>query len=203
MASLDGHLPAESVEVSLTLSPRAARCTLVQEGQTDRSVTSRFKIAPLRNPRIKCASRGHVAYEKAVEVPDGQLETELSIRLERAEVAAVSNVQPPRTPSTTKIIPETKTPRSDRDAGSTKAPIKSPPLSASGPSYLSINTRPWTKVYVDGRFVRNTPLMRYEVPSGAHRVTLINEDFNIRETVTVRVQPGENKTVIRNLANSQ
>ena len=69
----------------------------------------------------------------------------------------------------------------------------------SGPAYISVNTRPWTKVYVDGRFVRNTPLMRHQVTPGTHRLTLINEDFNIRQTVSVRVKAGETKQIVRNL----
>ncbi len=66
--------------------------------------------------------------------------------------------------------------------------------------FLSVNTRPWTKVYVDGRFIMNTPLMRYRLSAGAHRLTLINEDLNIRETLSVQIKAGENKQIVRNLS---
>ncbi len=75
----------------------------------------------------------------------------------------------------------------------------SPTPSKTGRGYLSVNTRPWTKVYVDGRFIMNTPLMRYELPAGPHRLTLINEDRNIRETVDVRIEAGQDSRVIRDL----
>jgi hypothetical protein len=46
-------------------------------------------------------------------------------------------------------------------------------------------------VVVDGRPIGNTPQMSISLPPGSHRVELINEQFNIHETLTVQIQPGE------------
>ena len=56
---------------------------------------------------------------------------------------------------------------------------------------LLINSTPWSQVIVDGRVIGNTPQMNISLPSGSHRVELVNEQFNVRETLTVQITPGE------------
>ena len=38
--------------------------------------------------------------------------------------------------------------------------------------------------------------MNISLPAGQHRVTLVNSDFNIRQTVTVNIRAGETETKI-------
>jgi hypothetical protein len=80
-------------------------------------------------------------------------------------------------------------------------PRRPPPVSApAGRGVLRINSRPWSQVFVDGQLVGNTPQMNIELPSGTHRVTLVNPDFGIRETVTVAIRPDETTTKIVTLS---
>jgi serine/threonine protein kinase len=60
-----------------------------------------------------------------------------------------------------------------------------------GNGTLMINTRPWSQVIVDGRVIGNTPQMSISLSPGAHRVELVNPQFNIRETLTVQIRSGE------------
>jgi len=68
-----------------------------------------------------------------------------------------------------------------------------------GNGTLRINTRPWSQVFVDGQLIGNTPQMNIPLRAGAHRVTLVNSDFNIRETVSVTITAGQTETRVLTL----
>lgn len=65
-------------------------------------------------------------------------------------------------------------------------------------SFLVINTNPWSRVYVDGRFIGNTPIVRHRVRAGRHRVRFETED-GIEEEITISVDEGEVIRLIRQL----
>lgn len=65
---------------------------------------------------------------------------------------------------------------------------------ASGTGTLKINSIPWSQVYVDNRLIGNTPQTAITLPAGDHRVTLINPDFQIREVLSVHIDPGQTVT---------
>ncbi len=68
-----------------------------------------------------------------------------------------------------------------------------------GTGTLRINTRPWSQVYVDGALIGNTPQMNIPLRAGTHRVTLVNTEFNIRETITVNIAAGATETKVLTL----
>jgi len=78
------------------------------------------------------------------------------------------------------------------DAGA--EPIASPPPIR---SYLTVTTRPWTEVFLDGRWVRHTPMMNYEVTPGAHTIRLVNEEAGVDDTIEIAVEAGERLFVRR------
>ncbi len=57
------------------------------------------------------------------------------------------------------------------------------------PGRLSLNTRPWSKVYVGRRLLGTTPIGRAEVPSGTVRLRLVDRDGTVHRR-TVRVPSG-------------
>jgi len=61
---------------------------------------------------------------------------------------------------------------------------------AGPPGRLSLNTRPWSKVYVGNRLLGTTPIGNVEVPSGPVRLRLVDRDGQ-EHTRTVSVPPGE------------
>jgi hypothetical protein len=207
VSPISRQLQPENVTVTLALTPSKAKCTLFQEGQDGESVGETFKVMPHRNPRLECKASGFEPHSAPITLPpDGALVASLNVSLlEKGGASAPlpnpnpEKVRPPRQPDkVAQVNQPDKVPPQQPDK--VQQPEKTPPQSPTkGAGYLSVNTRPWTKVYVDGRFIRNTPLMRHELPSGAHRLTLINEDFNIRETVPVQIKAGENTAVVRNL----
>jgi serine/threonine-protein kinase len=60
---------------------------------------------------------------------------------------------------------------------------------AAPPGQLSINTRPWSRVFVGSRLLGTTPIGGVEVPSGAVRLRLVDRD-GVEHTRTVTVPEG-------------
>ncbi len=84
--------------------------------------------------------------------------------------------------------------------GSVGITTDTPPAAAAQGNfgYLRINSRPWSKIIVDGLDTGlNTPQTSYRVTPGTHQVTLYNPQFNIRETITIRVSAGETATITK------
>ena len=50
------------------------------------------------------------------------------------------------------------------------------PIELGGEGIVTISSLPRAKVYVDGEFVRTTPLFRHTVPSGAREIELKTKD---------------------------
>jgi hypothetical protein len=91
-----------------------------------------------------------------------------------------------RTPATTST--GSATPR-------TSSGTNEPGAARGGTGFLSVNTLPWAAVEVDGRSVGNTPVLRHELRAGDHRVTLIVQAWNIRQTRRVVIRAGETAIV--------
>lgn len=54
---------------------------------------------------------------------------------------------------------------------------------------LSVNSEPWSVVYVDGVKVRNTPLVRHRLRAGRHHVRLVNAGRKLSAVRTVKIKP--------------
>lgn len=74
------------------------------------------------------------------------------------------------------------------------------PAAAGETGVLRINSRPWSKVIVDGRFVGNTPQTNLVLGAGRHTVTLVNPEFGLQRVLTVTVKADETITEIVELA---
>jgi serine/threonine-protein kinase len=64
--------------------------------------------------------------------------------------------------------------------------------------FLTINTRPWTTVFVNGRRIGPTPIGRLRVRAGALRLRLVDEAGTTHRR-GVRVRPGQHRTVFYEL----
>lgn len=89
-------------------------------------------------------------------------------------VAAPATPAEPKTPKTPPPPPAAETPKGD------------PPPAASGPSATSltiISAPPFAEVFLDGRFLGNTPLKNQSVPYGRHRLQVSHRRFKAMDTV--------------------
>ncbi|MBJ73616.1 MAG: hypothetical protein CMN31_20215 [Sandaracinus sp.] len=69
----------------------------------------------------------------------------------------------------------------------------------SAPGSVSINTRPWSKVYVGSRLLGTTPIGRAEVPAGNVRLRIVDRDGN-EHARSVSVMTGEDTRVFYDLS---
>jgi serine/threonine protein kinase len=63
---------------------------------------------------------------------------------------------------------------------------------------LTVNANPWGKVYLNGRFLRNTPVLKHPVRAGMVTVTVENPKLGKR-TIPVRIKPNQDNSVIVDL----
>jgi serine/threonine protein kinase len=57
--------------------------------------------------------------------------------------------------------------------------------------FLTLDTVPWTTVYLGKRKLGETPLIKVPVPSGALELSLINSEEGVKESYLAKVKPGE------------
>lgn len=63
--------------------------------------------------------------------------------------------------------------------------------------YLTINTMPWARVFIDGRDTgRNTPVREMRLPAGRHTIGLRTND-GVMHAVQVTIGPGERERIVR------
>jgi serine/threonine-protein kinase len=74
-------------------------------------------------------------------------------------------------------------------------PPRPAPKRATG--FLTLDSIPWTQVYLDGKKIGDTPLLRVPVPAGTLHLTLRNDEKGIKQKVEVEVAAG--KTAVRQL----
>lgn len=61
------------------------------------------------------------------------------------------------------------------------------------PGFLTLDTRPWTVVYVDGVYAGSTPLFRHKLAPGAHTLTLVNEGAGVLTHEDIVVDEGRTR----------
>ena len=64
-----------------------------------------------------------------------------------------------------------------REPRGVRTPVARRSQQVKAPGYLSINSRPWAEVSVDGRVVGNTPQIKIRVTPGRHHLVLAREGF--------------------------
>lgn len=62
---------------------------------------------------------------------------------------------------------------------------------------LTLDTSPWTEVYLKGRKLGDTPLVDFSLPVGIHVLTVVNEQKGVRRAIEVEVQAG--RTTVKKL----
>lgn len=185
-------LTLRAVSVQFTSSPSAATVTLVR-GTERRSVGSTPISADVDVSGgawiVQMEHAGYRDYEAPLIIAAGQTSASISATMEAAaRSTGVSRPQPQPSAVVVAAVPR---------LGARVGPSTTPPESGGGGGgvgTLRINTRPWSQVFVDGRLIGNTPQMNISLPAGAHTITLVNSEFNIRETISVTIHAGQTET---------
>jgi hypothetical protein len=80
-----------------------------------------------------------------------------------------------------------------------KGPSTPPPSTGGAPGKLSVQTKPWSTVYINGRKIKNTPLVNYSLKPGTYTVTVENPTYSIKKTYRVKIKPGATTTLVKTL----
>ncbi len=59
------------------------------------------------------------------------------------------------------------------------------------PGKLTLDTQPWTRVFLRGRKLGDTPLINVTLPAGRHQLKLVNEEKNISTLIEVEIRSGK------------
>lgn len=77
-------------------------------------------------------------------------------------------------------------------------PGRGPHIGRGGPyGYMRVNTKPWTRIYVDGRYKGTTPKLRIKLRAGRHRICLKSKPRNINFCKIITIRPGKILTFVR------
>jgi serine/threonine-protein kinase len=143
---------------------------------------------------VQLERSGYRDYEAPLVIAAGQPTGSFVATMDEAPRGGGASRPPPPPQSTTVAITP---PRIGARVGPPAAPTTTTASAGGGgggTGTLRINTRPWSQVFVDGRLIGNTPQMNISLPAGRHSVTLVNSEFNIRETITVEITAGATET---------
>jgi serine/threonine protein kinase len=207
--------PDEVKTVKATLQPKVvmlivkseakgAKVTLLRNGKPvvkNKSAPLTHKLTPESGASYEVVvdARGYDKFKKTLEL-EGQPELVVNAELERT-YASRGYTRPTRTTRTT-----------SSSGGRTMKPHRDPPMrrdppvmrpkpmrpsGGGGTGTLRINTKPWTKIYVDGSYKGNTPKTNLKIPAGRHRLRLVNKEFGISKSYTITIKPGRTKTFVR------
>jgi hypothetical protein len=212
---VDIPMPAAEVMANFTSEPPGAQVTLVVDGKRQALGDSPRKVPvdPSKKYEVVFEKDGYVTVtrpldpskELALASAAGRGEITIAVVLDRAQIAvAPKDPPPPRDPpkDVIKKDPPKDVVKKDppKDSPPPKDPPKDPPKepAVAGTGTLMIGAKPQCKIYVDGKDTGLvTPQRALEVKSGTRRITLVNNDFNIKETFSVEVKPGETAKVIK------
>ncbi|HNW82113.1 MAG TPA: serine/threonine-protein kinase [bacterium] len=65
-------------------------------------------------------------------------------------------------------------------------------------AFISINSRPWANIYINGKLIKSTPIIKFSLPAGTHKIQFKNPKFNIDKIFPVELKPGEHIRMIKN-----
>mgnify|MGYP003449613770 FL=1 len=161
---------------------------------SERGESSRSDSA--RGDRTDSSARAEAAARKAeaAAVPAPAPE-----KLEKPEKAEPTREPEPSAP-TPQVAEEDKADKADKpeDKPAADKPSEpSAPVAESGK--LRVNSRPWSKVFIDGKPYGNTPRLNIELPVGSHVVKLVNDEYHVEKNIEVRISAGQVESVVVNL----
>ena len=68
-----------------------------------------------------------------------------------------------------------------------------------GDGVLSLRSRPWARIFADGKDTGRFPPAELTLPAGKHELRLVNDEGKLRTTCTVVVNPGWTLNLSRDL----
>jgi len=193
-------------------TPPSATVSLIVDGKKEPLGTAPAKspLDPRKVYQVLFEKPGYVSVNRPI-LFTGQAEEKIVVTLEKAGAAMAP--APPQQPVTAPTPPpavEKKAPPPVQVAKTEpkqepKNPMgdvvekKEPPKAAAGGNgTLLLGSKPPCEIYIDGSDTGNhTPQKDIKLPAGKHRITLVNNDFGIKETFTVDIKADQTEKAIK------
>jgi hypothetical protein len=179
-----------------TPEPAPAYVAPVVEAAAPMSPTTRPSSAPPRSPSTRRSQL------KAAEAEDDALSAPMTSRSSerRGSTRRTSSEVADSERATRDAPAPTRSESTASEASSAApAPARARDVAAAGSGMLRINSRPWSKVFVDGTLVGTTPQMAITLSPGQHTIELVNPDLEMSKTVLVDIEPNQLLTKVVNL----
>jgi len=179
---LDSGAVAVLREYAATIQPIVS-LTSDPPGATVRSGSMVLGMTPLEIKTLVQGTKHELHIEKsdfvpqtvAIELAPGE-KKQLSVTLLKVPIAPIAPIARVVNPA---------------PARPTHRPSPSPAAVVETNGYLSVNTKPWTKISIGAEPFGTTPLFRQPLSIGAHQVHLTNEQAKIDVVRSVTIKPGE------------
>ena len=200
------------VELHAALGPALAAAPTPVEPVAVKTVKDEPAVAVKKpdDKPVKLPAPPPVANDKpkAVAAADGKAKATGAGEKKTAPVASLDDK--PKTKKTPASSPSLDLPdekpapkkvaAADKQPDKLVQPVEKAAPSGGGDGYLRLGSKPWTNILVDGKDTGlHTPQTHLKLLAGAHRITLTNPQFNIKETFSVDIKAGETETVIKDL----
>jgi serine/threonine-protein kinase len=131
------------------------------------------------------------ARRNSTPMPPSRPEKPAPSSVELPAAVATSTASPPETvPSE---LPGTTTDKGA--AGLAKPPKPSPRPGAEAVGRLSLQSDPWTFVYLGKKLLGETPLIDVPLKAGQYQLRLVNEESSISTVIEVNIQPSKQTTL--------
>ncbi len=159
---------------------------------------AKVPLDPRHSYQVLFEKPGYVSVNKPVPI-SGALEERIAVTLEKAEpdppkVGVGPRTDPPRPPRTDPpkvgTGPRTDPPKVD--------PPKVDPPKTGGTGTLALGSKPSCEIYVDGASTgKYTPQPALALPAGKRKITLINNEYGIKESFFVEISPDKPAKMIK------
>jgi hypothetical protein len=179
-------LDLKAVELTFKTNPPGAKATLIQgDDRQEIGLTPITKVIDTtKEYQVKYSKDGYTDVVKAVEYPPGQDKIVLAT-VTLWQQQKPTGYKPPK--------------HEGGGGGGGAAVISDTGGGGGGMGTLSVQTRPWSKVYINGQFIKNTPLVNYKLKPGSYQVTLENPTYNIKKSYSVKIRAGKTTTLVKTL----
>ncbi|MEZ4359452.1 MAG: protein kinase [Kofleriaceae bacterium] len=210
------ELPIMEITGYFQSEPGGATVTLIADGErkTLGASPASSKLDPRRVYQVLFEKPGYVSANRPI-VFSGVERESIVVVLERAEVMIAPPPKdptpeaPPVAPTVPKVVAPppprpvvkpTRPPERPR-VTPTPTPTPSPPPSdpvVTAEGVLQISAKPPCEIVIDGKATGlSTPQREILLTAGSHRVTLINNEYSIRETFSVNVEADTTSKVVK------
>ncbi|MBI2895857.1 MAG: serine/threonine protein kinase [Deltaproteobacteria bacterium] len=184
----DPVLPPPVATPRLDLQSNPAGATVRIDGITTTTTPATLPIS-VGPHRLTFEKVGYTPVDRDIDVQPGQPPLAISVRLDPLDEGQVEPDTPP-------VEPQVQPPVRPAGGPGPTAPRER------GSGLLSVDTSPWSKVYIGSRYLGETPILSTHLPAGSHVLTFRVENRR-RVTRRVTIRDGQHTKVTFRLESAE